>query len=57
MALLKEARETGIPAVWLQPGSFDEDVLRYAKAEFKVAIGGLEGGTLYASCSKTLPQA
>lgn len=41
--LLKEAKEAGIPAVWLQPGSFDREVLEYAKANFKAAIGG-DGG-------------
>jgi hypothetical protein len=30
-------------AVFLQPGSFDKDVLDYAKANFKAAIAG-QGG-------------
>ncbi|KAF1843437.1 NAD(P)-binding protein [Cucurbitaria berberidis CBS 394.84] len=38
--LLKEAKEAGVPAVFLQPGSFDEEVLEYAKANFKAAIAG-----------------
>jgi predicted CoA-binding protein len=42
--LLKEAKEAGIPAVWLQPGSFDREVLEYAQANFKAAIGGNGGG-------------
>lgn len=33
----------GIPAVWLQPGSFDEEVLEYAQGNFQAAIAG-EGG-------------
>lgn len=41
--LLKEAKEAGVPAVWLQPGSFDDEILEYARKEFKAAIGG-EGG-------------
>ncbi|KAH4848377.1 hypothetical protein HBI37_043970 [Parastagonospora nodorum] len=41
--LLKEAKEAGVPAVWLQPGSFDGEVLEYAKANFKAAIAG-DGG-------------
>ncbi|KAH7382748.1 CoA binding domain-containing protein [Phaeosphaeria sp. MPI-PUGE-AT-0046c] len=41
--LLKEAKEAGVPAVWLQPGSFDREVMEYAKANFKAAIGG-DGG-------------
>lgn len=41
--VLKEAKEAGVPAVWLQPGSFDRDGLEYAKNNFKAGIGG-EGG-------------
>lgn len=47
LGLLKEAKEAGIPAVWLQPGSFDDAVLAYAKKEFPGAtIAGYEGGTV-----------
>ncbi|PNS16314.1 hypothetical protein CAC42_6421 [Sphaceloma murrayae] len=42
--LLKEAKEAGIRAVWLQPGSFDADVLALAKAEFPGATVGGDGG-------------
>jgi len=42
--LLEEAKEAGVAAVWLQPGSFDDDVLAYAKANFNAAIGGEGGG-------------
>jgi hypothetical protein len=42
--LLIEAKEAGVPAVWLQPGSFDREVLEYARANFKAAIGGNGGG-------------
>jgi hypothetical protein len=42
--LLKEAKEAGVPAVWLQPGSFDKEGLEYARANFKAAIGGQGGG-------------
>ncbi|KAF2264074.1 NAD(P)-binding protein [Lojkania enalia] len=41
--LLKEAKEAGIPAIWLQPGSFDKEGLEYARRAFKVVIAG-EGG-------------
>lgn len=41
--LLQEAKEAGIPAVWMQPGSFDQETLDYAKANFKAAIAG-DGG-------------
>jgi len=33
-----------VPAVWLQPGSFDEEGLEYAKREFKAGVGGDGGG-------------
>ena len=39
--LLREAKEAGIRAVWLQPGSFDEKGLEYAVREFPgAAVGG-----------------
>lgn len=43
--LLKEAKEAGVPAVWLQPGSFDDDGLAFARKEFKAAIAGTAPGT------------
>ena len=43
--LLQEAKEAGIAAVWLQPGTFDDKVLEYARAEFKAAIAGTEPGS------------
>ena len=33
----------GIPGVWMQPGSFDDEGLEFALREFKAAVGG-EGG-------------
>ncbi|KAJ4360438.1 uncharacterized protein N0V89_001001 [Didymosphaeria variabile] len=41
--LLKEAKEVGISAVWLQPGTFDNEVIEYARREFKATIGGNGG--------------
>jgi predicted CoA-binding protein len=41
--VLEEAKSAGVPAVWLQPGSFDTEGLEYAKANFRAAVGG-EGG-------------
>jgi hypothetical protein len=41
--VLEEAKSVGVPAVWLQPGSFDPEGLEYAKANFAAAVGG-EGG-------------
>jgi hypothetical protein len=48
LQVLKEAKEAGIPAVWLQPGTYDKAVLDFAKVwegEGGVVIGGIEGGT------------
>ena len=44
--LLKEAKDVGIKAVWLQPGTYDDEILRYATTEFEAGIGGMEGGTV-----------
>jgi hypothetical protein len=41
--VLEEAKKLGIQGVWLQPGSFDDEILKYAMTEFKAAVGG-EGG-------------
>lgn len=44
--ILKEAKESGIKAVWLQPGSFTDAELEYAIKEFPgAAIGGFAAGT------------
>jgi len=32
--LLQEAREAGIRAVWLQPGTFDDEILQYVRKEW-----------------------
>ncbi|KAI1201752.1 CoA binding domain-containing protein [Nemania serpens] len=37
LEVLREARRVGIPAVWLQPGTFDDAVIRFAHG--KVADG------------------
>jgi predicted CoA-binding protein len=45
--ILKEAKEVGVKAVWLQPGSFDDDVLQYAIEAFPgAAVGGSAEGTV-----------
>ncbi|KAI9745407.1 MAG: hypothetical protein M1818_000941 [Claussenomyces sp. TS43310] len=41
--VLAEAKALGIPAVWLQPGTFDDDLLRDALADFKGGVGGPGG--------------
>ncbi|KAJ8609231.1 hypothetical protein MRB53_039267 [Persea americana] len=44
--LLEEAKEVGVLAVWLQPGTFDEGVLEFARREWPGrCIAGMEGGT------------
>lgn len=43
MKILQEAKDVNVPAIWLQPGSFDDDGLEYALKNFKAVIGG-EGG-------------
>ncbi|KAK3319007.1 CoA binding domain-containing protein [Apodospora peruviana] len=40
---LNEAKSLGIPAVWLQPGTFDDEVLKFAREHFKTVVAG-DGG-------------
>ena len=44
--VLEEAKNAGVKAVWLQPGSFDDEELKYAKENFESAVGGFEDGTV-----------
>lgn len=45
--LLKEAKEAGVKAVWLQPGAFTDKELDYAIKEFPgAAVGGFADGTV-----------
>ena len=47
LAVLKEASKLGVPAVWMQPGSFDDEVLAYARgpeAGFEAVVAGEGGG-------------
>ncbi|KAI1349790.1 CoA binding domain-containing protein [Xylaria sp. FL0043] len=41
LEVLKEAKRVGIPAVWLQPGTFDDEVMRFARGGKEA--GGYEG--------------
>lgn len=41
--VLEEAKSLGIKAVWLQPGSFNDEILAYAKKEFEAGVGGAGG--------------
>lgn len=43
LQVLKEAHSVGIPAVFLQPGTFDDAVLEFANKHFEAAIAG-DGG-------------
>ena len=43
LPLLQEAHSVGIPAVWLQPGTFDDAVIRFAQKHFEAVIAG-DGG-------------
>ena len=40
---LGEAKELGVPAVFLQPGTFDDDVLKFARENIATVLAG-EGG-------------
>jgi predicted CoA-binding protein len=46
MQILEEAKKAGVKAVWLQPGSFDEEGMKYAKENFESAVGGYDQGTV-----------
>ncbi|KAK7427447.1 hypothetical protein QQZ08_006053 [Neonectria magnoliae] len=45
LKVLQEAKRLGIPSVWLQPGSFDEEVIKFANEEgaFEAVVAG-DGG-------------
>lgn len=43
---LEEAKSVGVKSVWLQPGSFEERDLKWAKENFENAVGGFEEGTV-----------
>ena len=43
LQVLQEAHALGIPAVWLQPGTYDTGVLDYAHKNFESVIAG-DGG-------------
>lgn len=45
LKLLQEAKEAGVPAVWLQPGSFNDEVLKFARGAFQATIAGEEVGS------------
>jgi len=47
LKVLKEAKESGINAVWLQPGSFDDAIITFAKQEFKATIADFESDKIH----------
>ncbi|KAK0118370.1 hypothetical protein ONS95_012658 [Cadophora gregata] len=42
--VLEEAKKLGVKGVWLQPGSFDDEILGFAMREFEGAAVGGDGG-------------
>ncbi|KAA8636742.1 hypothetical protein SMACR_04741 [Sordaria macrospora] len=40
---LQEAKELGVPAVWLQPGTYNDEVLAYANENFGTVVVGKGG--------------
>ncbi|KAF4126525.1 hypothetical protein GMORB2_0261 [Geosmithia morbida] len=45
LGVLKEAQKAGVPSVWLQPGTFDDEVIDFATAEgnFEAVVYGSGG--------------
>ncbi|KAG9241055.1 CoA binding domain-containing protein [Calycina marina] len=41
--VLAEAKKLGVKSVWLQPGTFDDEILEGALRDFEAAVGG-DGG-------------
>lgn len=46
LKVLEDAHAVGVPAVWFQPGTFDDAVLAYAREHFEAVIAG-DGGRGY----------
>ncbi|KXJ88204.1 CoA binding domain-containing protein [Microdochium bolleyi] len=46
--VLKEAQRLGVPAVWLQPGTWDDAVLAFARGKGKGEEGEVFGGEVIA---------
>ena len=45
LKVLQEAKELGVPSIWLQPGSFDDEVIKFAHEQgaFEAVVAG-DGG-------------
>ncbi|KAI0900206.1 NAD(P)-binding protein [Annulohypoxylon nitens] len=44
--VLKEAKKLGVPAVWLQPGTWDESVIAFARGEDAEDAEGYQGAVV-----------
>ncbi|CZT03606.1 uncharacterized protein RCO7_07657 [Rhynchosporium graminicola] len=44
MKVLEEAKQLGVKGVWLQPGSFDDEILEWALREWPESAVGGDGG-------------
>lgn len=44
--VLQEAKTAGVTSVWLQPGSYNDEEIQFAKTNFENVIGGYEDGTV-----------
>ncbi len=45
-AVLEAAKRLGVQSVWLQPGTYDDEVISMAK-EFRNAVYGMEGSNAH----------
>ena len=44
LKVLQDAKEAGVAAVWLQPGSFNDEGIAFAQQAFEgAAVGGMDG--------------
>jgi hypothetical protein len=46
LSVLKDAKEAGISSVWLQPGTYNDEILSFAKKEFQAAIAAYESDSI-----------
>ncbi len=44
LEVLREAGRLGVPAVWLQPGTFDDEVLAFARGSYAGHVVAGDGG-------------
>jgi predicted CoA-binding protein len=46
LSVLKDAKAAGISSIWLQPGTYNDEIIAYAKKEFQAAIAGFESDSI-----------